>query len=133
MGTAPEGRSRGTWHLGHEAGGGTLTDHFIEGTHAARSTLGGGPFPPIADYGFLSDLRGVGARRAERKRRMDVPAPNGRAERVCSDARPGSRLAVIHLIREDERGGAAIVAPSGLDSSAAAVPVDSDEPSTAPS
>jgi GH15 family glucan-1,4-alpha-glucosidase len=39
--------------------------------------------------------------------------------------------AVIHLIREDERGGAATVAPSGLDSAAAAVPVDSDEPSTA--
>jgi len=40
--------------------------------------------------------------------------------------------AVIHLIREDERGGAAIVAPSGLDSSAtAAVAVDSDKPSTA--
>jgi alpha,alpha-trehalase len=39
--------------------------------------------------------------------------------------------AVIHLIREDERGGAAIVTPSRLDSSAAAVPVDSDEPPTA--
>jgi len=39
--------------------------------------------------------------------------------------------AVIHLIREDERGGAAIVAPSGLDSAAAAVGVESDEPSTA--
>jgi hypothetical protein len=30
-GPVPEGRSRGTGHLGHEAGGGTLTDHFIEG------------------------------------------------------------------------------------------------------
>jgi GH15 family glucan-1,4-alpha-glucosidase len=39
--------------------------------------------------------------------------------------------AVIHLIHEDERGGAAIVAPSGLDSAAAAVGVESDEPSTA--
>jgi hypothetical protein len=31
-----------------------MTD-LVEGSHAARSTLGGSPFPPIADYGFLSD------------------------------------------------------------------------------
>ncbi len=28
---------------------------LIEEAYAARSTLGGGPFPPIAEYGFLSD------------------------------------------------------------------------------
>jgi hypothetical protein len=32
-----------------------MTDQLIPGPHAARSTLGGNPFPPIADYGFLSD------------------------------------------------------------------------------
>jgi GH15 family glucan-1,4-alpha-glucosidase len=39
--------------------------------------------------------------------------------------------AVIHLIREDERRGAVVVGPAGLDSAAAAAPFDSDEPSTA--
>src|SRR5260370_6899015 len=32
-----------------------MTAQLIEGPHAAQSTLGGSPFPPIADYGFLSD------------------------------------------------------------------------------
>ena len=39
--------------------------------------------------------------------------------------------AVIHLIREDERRGVAVVGTAGLDSGAAAAPFDSDEPSTA--
>lgn len=32
-----------------------MTDQLVQGPRAARSTLGGNPFPPIADYGFLSD------------------------------------------------------------------------------
>ncbi len=32
-----------------------MADQLIQGPYAARSTLGGSPFPPIADYGFLSD------------------------------------------------------------------------------
>jgi alpha,alpha-trehalase len=49
-----------------------MTDQLIQGPHAARSTLGGNPFPPIADYGFLSD-REVSA----------LVAPSGNVEWMC--------------------------------------------------
>src|SRR4029077_19207202 len=32
-----------------------MTDQLSQGAHGARSTLSGSAFPPIADYGFLSD------------------------------------------------------------------------------
>src|ERR1700758_4340028 len=48
-----------------------MTD-LVAGSHAARSTLGGSPFPPIADYGFLSDCE-VSA----------LVAPSGNVEWMC--------------------------------------------------
>ena len=54
------------------------------------------PFPPIGDYAFLSDCQVIGAHRAQRQRRVDVPAADGLAERLrrrCSTAtRGGFRL-----------------------------------------
>jgi hypothetical protein len=49
-----------------------MTDPFIEAPHAVRSTLAGSPFPPIADYGFLSDCE-VSA----------LVAPSGNVEWMC--------------------------------------------------
>src|SRR5215813_874698 len=49
-----------------------MTDQLIEGAHAARSTVGGSAFPPIADYGFLSDCE-VSA----------LIAPSGNVEWMC--------------------------------------------------
>jgi hypothetical protein len=49
-----------------------MTDQLSQGPHAARSTLGGSPFPPIADYGFLSDCE-VSA----------LVAPSGNVEWMC--------------------------------------------------
>jgi alpha,alpha-trehalase len=45
---------------------------LVEGAGTARSTLGGSSFPPIADYGFLSDCE-VSA----------LVAPNGNVEWMC--------------------------------------------------
>jgi hypothetical protein len=101
----PEGRSRGTGHLGHEAGGGTLTDHFIEGTHAARSTLGGSPFPPIADHGFLSDCE-VSA----------LLAPSGNVEWMCLPRMDGPSVFAAMLDRgagSFRLGPADVMVPAG--------------------
>jgi Domain of unknown function (DUF5911) len=49
-----------------------MTNQLIEGAHATRPPVGGNPFPPIADYGFLSDC--------------EVPAlvaPSGNVEWMC--------------------------------------------------
>jgi hypothetical protein len=54
-----------------------MTDQPIQGPHGARSTLGGNPFPPIADY---------------------VPQAFSHLALIN---------AVIHLIREDERDSSA--------------------------
>jgi GH15 family glucan-1,4-alpha-glucosidase len=101
----PQGRSPGTWHLGHEAGGGTLTDHFIEGPHAARSTLGGSPFPPIADYGFLSDCE-VSA----------LVAPSGNVEWMCLPRMDGPSVFAAMLDRgagSFRLGPADVMVPAG--------------------
>jgi len=50
-----------------------MTDQLFQGPQAARSTLGGNPFPPIADYGFLSDCE-VSA----------LVAPSGDVEWMCN-------------------------------------------------
>src|SRR5947207_7694046 len=49
-----------------------MTDQLIQGAYAARSTLGGNPFPPIADYGFLSDCDVTA-----------LVAPSGNVEWMC--------------------------------------------------
>ena len=49
------------------------------------------PFPPIADYALPVRLRDDGAGRAERQRRVDVPAAHGLAERLRRDPRPRRR------------------------------------------
>ena len=46
---------------------------------------------PIADYGFLVRRRGDGARRARRRRRLDVPAAPGLPERLRCAARAATR------------------------------------------
>src|SRR5262247_1160391 len=49
-----------------------MTDQLMQGPHAARSTLGGSPFPPIAEYGFISNCE-VSA----------LVAPSGNVEWMC--------------------------------------------------
>ena len=62
-----------------------------EAGRRATSRSAGSPFPPIADYALPVGLRDVRARRAERQRRVDVPAAHGRPERLRRDARPRRR------------------------------------------
>jgi hypothetical protein len=75
-----------------------MTDQLIDGPHAARSTLGGSPFPPIADYGFLSDCEVLA-----------LVAPHS-GRHLGNFPQAFSHLALInavmHLIREDERHSA---------------------------
>ena len=65
---------------------------------------GGSPFPPIADYAFLSDCHTVRAGRARREHRVDVPAAVRLAERVRRAARPAGRLVPGRAVRD--RGAA---------------------------
>jgi len=65
-----------------------MTDQPIDGSHAARSTLGGSPFPPIADYGFLSDCE-VSA----------LVAPNGSVEWMCLPRMDGPSIFAAMLDR----------------------------------
>jgi hypothetical protein len=67
-----------------------VTDVLAGGSHSAHPTVNGSPFPPIAEYGFLSDCEVCA-----------LVAPSGAVEWMC-------------LPREDERrsGGAT---PAGLD------------------
>ena len=58
---------------------------------ALNGALGASPFPPIADYAFLSDCETTRAGRAERQRRVAVPAAHGLAERLRRDPRPRRR------------------------------------------
>jgi Trehalase-like, N-terminal len=64
-----------------------MTD-LVEGSHAARSTLGGSPFPPIADYGFLSDCE-VSA----------LVAPGGNVEWMCLPRMDGPSVFAAMLDR----------------------------------
>ena len=52
--------------------------------------LAGSPFPPIAEYAFLSDCE-VSA----------LVAPNGNVEWLCCPLGPGAINAVMHVIRAD--------------------------------
>ncbi|HKA95008.1 MAG TPA: trehalase-like domain-containing protein, partial [Streptosporangiaceae bacterium] len=65
-----------------------MTDQLIEGAHAARSTVGGSPFPPIADYGFLSDCE-VSA----------LVAPTGNVEWMCLPRMDGPSVFAAMLDR----------------------------------
>jgi alpha,alpha-trehalase len=64
-----------------------MTD-LVEGSHAARSTVGGSPFPPIADYGFLSDCE-VSA----------LVAPSGNVEWMCLPRMDGPSVFAAMLDR----------------------------------
>ena len=103
-----------------------MTDVLAGGPHPAHSTVNGSPFPPIADYGFLSDCEVCA-----------LVAPSGNVEWMCLPRMDGPSIfaaaldrgagsfrlgpadvtvpagrrylpGTMHLIREDERrsGGA---------------------------
>ena len=81
-----------------------MTDQPIE-RYTARSTVGGSPFPPIADYGFLSDCE-VSAR----------VAPSGNVEWMCLPRMDGPSVFAAMLDRGAGRfrlGPADVVVPSG--------------------
>jgi GH15 family glucan-1,4-alpha-glucosidase len=61
---------------------------LIEAAHTVRSTLGGSPFPPITDYGFLSDCE-VSA----------LVAPSGNVEWLCLPRMDGPSVFVAMLDR----------------------------------
>jgi alpha,alpha-trehalase len=82
-----------------------MTDQLIEGPHAAGSTLGGSPFPPIADYGFLSDCE-VSA----------LVAPSGNVEWMCLPRMDGPSVFAAVLDRGAgwfRLGPADVMVPSG--------------------
>jgi hypothetical protein len=64
-----------------------MTD-LVEGAGTARSTLGGSSFPPIADYGFLSDCE-VSA----------LVAPSGNVEWMCLPRMDGPSVFATMLDR----------------------------------
>jgi alpha,alpha-trehalase len=81
-----------------------MTD-LVEGAHAGRSTLGGSPFPPIADYGFLSDCE-VSA----------LVAPSGNVEWMCLPRMDGPSVFAAMLDRGAgwfRFGPAEVTVPSG--------------------
>src|ERR1700758_2067453 len=81
-----------------------MTD-LVAGSHAARSTLGGSPFPPIADYGFLSDCE-VSA----------LVAPSGNVEWLCLPRMDGPSVFAAILDRDAGRfriGPADVTVPAG--------------------
>jgi GH15 family glucan-1,4-alpha-glucosidase len=82
----------------------SVTDQPIE-RYTARSTLGGSPFPPIADYGFLSDCE-VSA----------LVAPSGNVEWMCLPRMDGPSVFAAMLDRRAgwfRLGPADVVVPSG--------------------
>jgi alpha,alpha-trehalase len=82
-----------------------MTDPFIEGPHAVRSTLGGSPFPPIADYGFLSDCEASA-----------LVAPSGNVEWMCLPRMDGPSVFAAMLDRGAgwfRLGPADVMVPSG--------------------
>jgi len=90
-----------------DAGKGALRamDDLGEGEHMARSTVGGSPFPPITDYGFLSDCE-VSA----------LVAPGGNVEWMCLPRMDGPSVFAAMLDRGAgwfRLGPAEAVVPSG--------------------
>ncbi|MBO0890426.1 MAG: glycoside hydrolase family 15 protein [Acidothermales bacterium] len=77
----------------------------VERSHPARPTLGGSPFPPIADYGFLSDCE-VSA----------LVAPSGNVEWMCLPRMDRPSVFAAMLDRGAGRfrlGPADLMVPSG--------------------
>src|SRR6516165_1332996 len=66
-----------------------MTDQLIQGAQGARSTLGGSPFPPIEDYGFLSDCEVCA-----------LVAPNGSVEWMCLPRMDGPSVFAAILDRD---------------------------------
>jgi GH15 family glucan-1,4-alpha-glucosidase len=82
-----------------------MTDQLIQGGYAARSTLSGSPFPPIADYGFLSDCE-VSA----------LIASSGNVEWMCLPRMDGPSVFAAMLDRGAgwfRLGPADVMVPSG--------------------
>ncbi len=82
-----------------------MTDQPAGAAHAAGSTVGGSPFPPIADYGFLSDCE-VSA----------LVAPSGNVEWMCLPRMDGPSVFAAMLDRGAGRfrlGPADVMVPSG--------------------
>jgi GH15 family glucan-1,4-alpha-glucosidase len=82
-----------------------MTDQLSQGAHGARSTLSGSPFPPIADYGFLSDCE-VSA----------LVAPSGNVEWMCLPRMDGPSVFAAMLDRGAgwfRLGPADVMVPSG--------------------
>ena len=77
-----------------------MTDVLAGGPRPAHSTVDGSPFPPIAEYAFLSDCEVCA-----------LVAPSG--ERAQCVLHLPLINAAMHLIREDERrcGGAMSAGP----------------------
>jgi alpha,alpha-trehalase len=78
---------------------------LVEGAGTARSTLGGSSFPPIADYGFLSDCE-VSA----------LVAPSGNVEWMCLPRMDGPSVFAAMLDRGAGRfrfGPSEFMVPSG--------------------
>jgi len=82
-----------------------MTDQPIETAHTVQSTVGGSPFPPIADYGFLSDCE-VSA----------LVAPSGNVEWMCLPRMDGPSVFAAILDRGAgwfRLGPADVMVPSG--------------------
>ena len=83
-------------------------------TDPPDTTAGRSPFPPIADYGFLSDCETTALVAPERQRRVDVPAPDGLAQRVRRDPRPRRRRLPARSGRRAGPGRAAATCPGTM-------------------
>ncbi len=86
-------------------GGKAMTDQRIEASRLSRSTLGGSPFPPIADYGFISDCEVCA-----------LVAPNGNVEWMCLPRMDGPSVFAAMLDREAglfRLGPADVAVPAG--------------------
>ena len=76
----------------------------------ADGAVGASPFPPDRRLRLPVRLRDHGAGRAERQRRVDVPAADGLAERVRRDPRPRRRQLPPRSRRRGGAGGPALPA-----------------------
>ncbi len=81
-----------------------MTEELTGSRRPSRSTLRGSPFPPIAEYGFLSDCE-------------EIDPHSGRHLGNFPQAFSHLALinAVMHLIRADEQLSAEAMGPSGSD------------------
>ena len=80
---------------------------------APAPLLGGSPFPPIAEYGFLSDCETTALVAPERRDRVAVPAAHRLTERVRRAAGPRRRLVPARPVRRQRPRRAPL--PAGHD------------------